>query len=94
MVYLLLYVNNIIPHHFQHNTSVAHHICPQARIHHDGPQTPPSISGVPIHHQVGILFLTQRQYALDMFEHAGMVDCKTLLMYVDTHDKVSTDSVA
>jgi hypothetical protein len=40
--------------------------------------------GVFIQHQADGLFLTQRQFALDILERAGMVDCKSVSMPVDT----------
>jgi hypothetical protein len=43
-------------------------------------------------HLADMLFLTLRQYALDILERAGMVDCKPILMSVDTHAKLSTES--
>jgi hypothetical protein len=46
--------------------------------------------GVSVHHQADGLFLTQRQFALDILEHAGMVDCKPVSMPMDMHAKVST----
>jgi hypothetical protein len=48
--------------------------------------------GVSVQHQAGGLFLTQHQFALDIFERAGMVDCKPILMPVDTQAKVSVES--
>jgi hypothetical protein len=38
------------------------------------------------------LFLTQHQFALDILERAGMVDCKPVLMPVDTQAKISAES--
>ena len=51
----------------------------------------------PLHHFLGIaverrapgLFLSQRQYALDVLERAGMSDCKPCSTPVDTHAKLS-----
>jgi hypothetical protein len=48
--------------------------------------------GVSVQHQAGGLFLTQRQFALDILERAGMVDCKPVSTPVDTHAKVSIES--
>jgi hypothetical protein len=48
--------------------------------------------GVFVQHQAGGLFLTQRQFALDILERAGMVDCKLVLTPVDTQAKVSAES--
>jgi hypothetical protein len=48
--------------------------------------------GVSIQQQVDMLFLTQCQFALNILERDGMVDCKPVLMSVDTHATVSTES--
>jgi hypothetical protein len=40
--------------------------------------------GVSVQHQAGGLFLTQCQFALDILERAGMVDCKPVSTLVDT----------
>jgi hypothetical protein len=48
--------------------------------------------GVSVQHKEDKLFLTQCQYALDILEHAAMVDYKPVLMPVDTHAKVSAES--
>jgi hypothetical protein len=48
--------------------------------------------GVFVQHQADGLFLTQHQFALDILERAGMVDCKPVSTPVDTHAKVSTES--
>jgi hypothetical protein len=48
--------------------------------------------GVSVQHQADGLFLTQRQFALDILERAGMVDCKPVSMLVDTQAKVFVDS--
>jgi hypothetical protein len=48
--------------------------------------------GVSVQHQAGGHFLTQRQFALDILERAGMVDCKPVLMPVHMQAKVSTES--
>jgi hypothetical protein len=47
--------------------------------------------GVSVQHQVDMLFLTQRQFALDILERAGMVDYKPISTPVDTQAKVSTE---
>jgi hypothetical protein len=49
-------------------------------------------SGVSIQHQANELFLTQRQFALDILDRAGMVDCKPVSTLVDTHAMVSVES--
>jgi hypothetical protein len=54
----------------------------------------------PLHHFLGVfiqqqadgLFLSQRQFALDILERAGMVDCKPVSTPVDTQAKVSAES--
>jgi hypothetical protein len=48
--------------------------------------------GVSVQHQANKLFLTQRQFALDILERAGLVDCKPVLTPVDMHVKVSVKS--
>jgi hypothetical protein len=48
--------------------------------------------GVSVQHQTDGFFLTQRQFALDILERASIVDCKPVLMPVDTHAKVSAES--
>jgi hypothetical protein len=47
---------------------------------------------VSVQHQADGLFLTQRQFALDILERADMVDCKPVSTLVDTQAKVSTES--
>jgi hypothetical protein len=48
--------------------------------------------GVSVQYQVDGLFLTQRQFALDIPERASMVDCKPVSMSVDTQSKLSVES--
>jgi hypothetical protein len=48
--------------------------------------------GVSVQHQIDGLFLTQRQFALDVLERAGMVDCKPVSTPVDTQAKVFATS--
>jgi hypothetical protein len=50
--------------------------------------------GVSLQHQADVLFLTQRQFALDILDRAGMVDCKPVSTPVDTQAKVSAESEA
>ena len=55
----------------------------------------------PLHHFLGIfvdrradgLFLSQKQYMLDILDHAGMRDYKPCSTPVDTHAKMSADGV-
>jgi hypothetical protein len=48
--------------------------------------------GVFVQHRVDGLFLTHRQFALDILERAGMVDYKLVSTPVDTQAKVSIES--
>jgi hypothetical protein len=48
--------------------------------------------GVSVQHQAGGLFLTQCQFALNILERAGMVDCKPVSPPVDKLAKVSAES--
>jgi hypothetical protein len=48
--------------------------------------------GVSVQHQTDVLFHTQCQFAFNILERAGMVDCKPVLTSVDTHIKVSIES--
>jgi hypothetical protein len=48
--------------------------------------------GVSVQYQVDGLFFTQRQFALNIFERTGMVDCKLVSTTVDTQAKVSAKS--
>jgi hypothetical protein len=43
-----------------------------------------------LHHFLGLL-LHHRQYALDILEQAGMIDCKPCSTLVDTQEKLSAD---
>jgi hypothetical protein len=45
---------------------------------------------VSVQHQADGLFFTKHQFALDILEQAGMVDCKPVSTPVDTQAKVST----
>jgi hypothetical protein len=55
----------------------------------------------PLHHFLGIsvecrpdgLFLSQKQYMLDILERAGMSNCKPCSTPVDSHAKLSADGV-
>jgi hypothetical protein len=44
---------------------------------------------VSVQHQADGLFLTQRQFTLDISERTGMVDCKSVSMAMDTQAKLS-----
>lgn len=55
----------------------------------------------PLHHFLGLsaerrvdgLFLSQKQYMLDILDRAGMSDCKPCSTPVDTHAKLPADGV-
>jgi hypothetical protein len=88
-VYLLLYVDDIVLT-ASSTTLLQHTISALKRkfamkdlgpLHH--------FFGVSVQHQIDGLFLTQRQFALDILERAGMVDYKLVSAPVDTHAKVS-----
>ncbi|XP_062230159.1 uncharacterized mitochondrial protein AtMg00810-like [Phragmites australis] len=49
--------------------------------------------GVSVTRRNGGLFLSQRQYMLDILERAGMSDCKPCSTPIDTSAKVSSDGV-
>jgi hypothetical protein len=92
MVYLLLYVDDIV-FTVSSTTLMQHTISALKRefamndlgpLHH--------FLGVSVQHQIDGLFLTQRQFALDVLERAGMVNCKPVSMPVDTQAKVSATS--
>jgi hypothetical protein len=88
-VYLLLYVDDIVL--TASSTSLLQHTISALKrefimkdldpLHH--------FLGVSVQHQIDGLFLTQRQFALDVLERAGMVDCKSVSTPVDTQAKVS-----
>jgi hypothetical protein len=90
MVYLLFYVDDIVltassAALLQHTISALKRefaIMDLDPLHH--------FLAVSIHHQADGLFLTQHQFALDVLEHASMVDYKLVLMHVDTQAKDST----
>ncbi|XP_062208781.1 uncharacterized mitochondrial protein AtMg00810-like [Phragmites australis] len=45
--------------------------------------------GISVHRCTSGLFLSQRQYALDILERAGLTDCKPCATHVDTQPKMS-----
>ena len=47
--------------------------------------------GVSVQRQSDSLFLSQRQYILDILDRAGMLSCKPCSTPVDTHSKLSAD---
>jgi hypothetical protein len=47
--------------------------------------------GVSVQHEADGLFLTQRQFALDILERVSMVDCKPVSTPVDMQAKVSVE---
>jgi hypothetical protein len=92
MVYLLLYVDDIIL--TASSTVLLRHTISALKqefimkdlipLHH--------FLGVSVQHQAAGLFLTQRQFTLNVLERAGMVDCKPVSMPMDTQAKVSATS--
>jgi hypothetical protein len=92
MVYLLLYVNDIVL--TASNATLLQQTISTLKqefamkdlgpLHH--------FLGVSVQHQADAHFLTQRQFALDILERAGMVDCKPASTSVDTQAKVSAES--
>jgi hypothetical protein len=91
-VYLLLYVDDIVL--TASSTALLQHTMSALKrefgmkdlgpLHH--------FLGVSVQHQIDGLFLTQRQFALDVLERASMVDCKPVSTPVDTQTKVSATS--
>jgi hypothetical protein len=73
----------------------AHHFCsrPYLPLSRNSPWTsdPSIIFEVSIQHQADGLCLTERQFALDILERAGMVDCKLVSTPMDTQVKVSAE---
>ena len=47
--------------------------------------------GISVTHCAGGIFLSQRQYTLDILERAGMSACKPGSTPVDLHSKLSAD---
>jgi hypothetical protein len=91
MVYLLLYVDDIVI------TASSTTLLQQTISAHRQEFTMKDLRplhhflGVSVQHQADGLFPTQRQFALDILERAGMVDCKPVLMLVDTQAKASVE---
>jgi hypothetical protein len=91
-VYLLLYVDDIVL--TTSSTMLLQHTISALKwefamkdlspLHH--------FLGVSVQHQIDGLFHTQRQFALDVLERAGMVDCKPISTPVDMQAKVSATS--
>jgi hypothetical protein len=48
--------------------------------------------GMRVQHRDGCLFLSQHQYKLEILDRAGMADCKSCTIPVDTSLKVSADT--
>jgi hypothetical protein len=45
-----------------------------------------------VQHRDGCLFLSQHQYMLEILDRAGMADCKSCTIPIDTSLKVSADT--
>jgi hypothetical protein len=91
-VYLLLYVDDIVP--TASSTALLQHTISALKREFAMKDLSPlhQFLGVSVQHQIDGLFLTQRQFALDVLERAGMVDCKPVSTPVDTQAKVSATS--
>ena len=50
--------------------------------------------GATVERQDGNLFLSQRQYMLDILDRAGMRDYKPCSTHVDTHSKLAADGAS
>jgi histone deacetylase 1/2 len=94
MAFLLLYVDDIVL--TASSSSFLHRIIVALR------QEFSMTDMGPLHHFLGVsvqrrgdrLFLSQRQYVLDILERAGMSNCKPSSTPVDTHSKLSFDGVS
>jgi hypothetical protein len=84
MVYLLLYVDDIVL--TASSTTLLQHTISALKREFTMKELGPlhHFLGVFIQHQIDGLFLTQRQFALDVLERTGMVDCKPISTPVDT----------
>jgi hypothetical protein len=91
-VYLLLYVDDIVL--TASSTTLLQHTISSLKREFTMKDLSPlhHFLGVFVQHQADGLFLTQRQFALDILERTGMVDCKPVSTPVDTQAKVSTAS--
>ena len=89
IAYLLLYVDDIIlttssPVLLQRITRLLHSkfaMTDLGELHH--------FLGISVMWTSGDLFLYQRQYAVDLLEHAGMAECHSTVTPVDTQVKLS-----
>jgi len=94
IAYLLLYVDDIVL--TASSTTLLQHI--MGRLHSEFAMTDFGA----LHHFLGIsvtrssqgLFLSQRQYALDLLQRAGMAECHSTATPVDTHAKLSAQDGA
>ena len=94
IAYLLLYVDDIVLS--VSSTTLLQHI--MGRLHSKFAMTDLGA----LHHFLGIsvtrssqgLFLSQRQYALDLLQRAGMAECHSTATPVDTHAKLSAQDGA
>jgi hypothetical protein len=92
IVYLLLYVGDIVLT-ASSTTLLQHTISVLKREFAMNDLSPlHQFLGVSVQYQADGLFLTQRQFTLDIPEHASMVDCKLVSTLLDTQAKVSATS--
>jgi hypothetical protein len=90
-VYLLLYVDDIVL--TASNTALLQQTISALKREFTTNDLEPlhHFLGVSVQHQAAGLFLTQRQFALDILERADMVDCKPVSTLVDMQAKVSAE---
>jgi hypothetical protein len=91
MIYLLLYVDDIIL--TASSAALLQRIISALKREFTMKDLEPlhHFLGVSVQHQTYVVFLTQRQFALDILERAGMVDCKPVSTPVDTYAMVSAE---
>ncbi|XP_014660860.1 uncharacterized protein LOC106804396 [Setaria italica] len=89
ITYLLLYINDIIL--TVSSLTLLRHI--MGRLHSEFTMTDLGdlhhFLGISVTHSSQGLFLSQRQYALDLLQRAGMDKCHSTATLVDTHAKLS-----
>jgi hypothetical protein len=92
MVYLLIYVNDIIL--TASSTELLRHTISalQRKFVMKDVGTLHHFLGITVKHRPDGLFLHQRTYTLDILKHAVMVDCKLCTIPVDLQAKLAGDS--
>jgi hypothetical protein len=94
MAFLLLYVDDIVL--TASSAGFLHRIIAALRREFSMTDMGPlhHFLGVSVRHQGDNLFLSQRQYMLDILERAGMSQCKPSSTPVDTHSKLAADGAS